>query len=154
MRIVFITCDDVFYLPRFFSRVLDDWAAETAALVILPPLRDLKTTVRRSYDLYGPWGFFKNSARYAARKAAGRLAGWVPACRTLSVEGVARSRGIPILRPASVNAPDFVAHVRLAIVAQREGFEQFPALIPNIHLDRVRLALHDPEHLHAAVRRR
>ena len=75
MRIVFITCDDVFYLPRFFSRVLDDWAAETAALVILPPLRDLKTTVRRSYDLYGPWGFFKNSARYAVRKAAGRLAG-------------------------------------------------------------------------------
>jgi len=112
MRIVFITCDDVFYLPRFFSRVLDDWAAETAALVILPPLRDLKTTVRRSYDLYGPWGFFKNSARYAVRKAAGRLAGWVPACRTLSVEGVGRSRGIPILRPDSVNAPDFVAHVR------------------------------------------
>lgn len=112
MRIVFITCDDVFYLPRFFSRVLDDWGAETAALVILPPLRDLKTTVRRSYDLYGPWGFFKNSARYAVRKAAGRLAGWVPACRTLSVEGVALSRGIPILRPASVNAPDFVAHVR------------------------------------------
>ena len=36
MRIVFITCDDVFYLPRFFSRVLGEWAAETVALVILP----------------------------------------------------------------------------------------------------------------------
>ena len=70
MRIVFITCDDVFYLPRFFARVLGDWAPQTAAVVVLPPLRDLKTTVRRSFDLYGPWGFFKNSARYAVRKAA------------------------------------------------------------------------------------
>lgn len=112
MRIVFITCDDVFYLPRFFSCVLDRWGAQTAAVVILPPLRDVKTTIRRSYDLYGPWGFLKNSARYAARKAAGRLAGWLNPCRGLSVEGVARSRGLSILRPASVNAPEFVAHVR------------------------------------------
>jgi methionyl-tRNA formyltransferase len=112
MRIVFITCDDVFYLPRFFGRVLGQWAGQTAAIVILPPLRDLKTTVRRSYDLYGPWGFFKNSARYAVRKAAGRLGSWLPPCRSLSVEGVARGHGIPILRPDSVNAPDFVAHVR------------------------------------------
>ncbi len=112
MHILFITCDDVFYLPQFFSRVLAGWAPQTAALVILPPLRDLKTTVRRSYDLYGPWGFVKNSARYAAKKAAGRFGAWLPACRTLSVEGVARGHGIPILRPASVNAPDFVAHVR------------------------------------------
>ena len=67
MRIVFITCDDVFYLPRFFSCVLDRWGAHTAAVVILPPLRDVKTTIRRSFDLYGPWGFLKNSARYAAR---------------------------------------------------------------------------------------
>ena len=112
MRIVFITCDDVFYLPRFFARVLGDWAPHTAAVVVLPPLRDFKTTVRRSYDLYGPWGFFKNSARYAVRKAAGRLADWVPACRALSVESVVHSHGIPVLRPESVNAPDFVAHVR------------------------------------------
>jgi methionyl-tRNA formyltransferase len=112
MRIVFITCDDVFYLPRFFSRVLGDWAAETAALVLLPPLRDLKTTVRRSYDLYGPWGFFKNSLRYAARKAGARLGGWAPVFQGLAVDGIARGYGIPVLRPASVNAPDFVAHVR------------------------------------------
>src|SRR5262249_55445165 len=90
MRILFITCDDVFYLPRFFSRVLADWAAETSALVILPPLRDFKTTVRRSYDLYGPWGFFKNSARYALRKTAGRVGGWLPGGPALSVEAVAR----------------------------------------------------------------
>jgi len=112
MRTLFITCDDVFYLPRFFSRVLRQWAPETAAVVVLPPLRDFKTTVKRSYDLYGPWGFFKNSARYAARRAAGRLGAWVPTCRTFSVEGVARGHRIPILRPASVNAPDFVTHVR------------------------------------------
>ncbi len=112
MRIVFITCDDVFYLPRFFSRVFDDWAAETAALVLLPPLRDLKTTVRRSYDLYGPWGFLKNSLRYGLRKSAGRFLPWLPACRGLSVEGVARAQSIPVLRPGSVNAPDFVANVR------------------------------------------
>jgi len=112
MRIVFITCDDVFYLPRFFSHVLGDWVSETGAIVILPPLRDLKTTVRRSYDLYGPWGFLKNSFRYAVRKAAARLGGWAPIFRRLSVDGVARGYGIPILRPASVNAPDFVAYVR------------------------------------------
>lgn len=145
MRIVFITCDDVFYLPRFFSRVLDDWGAETAALVVLPPLRDLKTTVRRSYDLYGPWGFLRNSARYAVRKAAGRLAAWLPPCRTLSVEGVARAHGIPVLRPPSVNAPDFVAHVRdtlrpdlIVSVAASQIFKEPLLTIPprgciNIH---------------------
>jgi methionyl-tRNA formyltransferase len=112
MRIVFITCDDVFYLPRFFQRVLADWAPRTAGMVILPPLRSLKVTVQRSWELYGPWGFLRNSARYAARKAAGRLLPWIPGCRRLSVDGVARGHGIPVFTPASVNAPDFVALVR------------------------------------------
>lgn len=145
MRIVFITCDDVFYLPRFFSRVLADWAPETAALVLLPPLRDLKTTVRRSYDLYGPWGFFKNSARYALRKAAARLGRGVSAFRALSVDGVARTHGIPVLRPASVNAPEFVAYVRdtlrpdlIVSVAASQIFKEPLLAIPprgcvNIH---------------------
>jgi methionyl-tRNA formyltransferase len=145
MRIVFITCDDVFYLPRFFSRVLDDWAPETAALVLLPPLRDLKTTVRRSYDLYGPWGFFKNSARYAVRKVGARLGSRIPALRRLSVDGVARAHGIAVLRPPSVNAPDFVAHVRDAVrpdlivsVAASQIFKEPLLAIPprgciNIH---------------------
>jgi methionyl-tRNA formyltransferase len=112
MRIVFITCDDVFYLPRFFERVLADWAPHTTAMVILPPLRSLVVTVQRSWELYGPWGFLKNSARYAVRKAAPRLLPWVPACRRLSVAGVARAYGIPVHAPASVNAPEFVERVR------------------------------------------
>jgi len=112
MRIAFITCDDVFYLPRFFSRVLERWSADTVAITILPPLRDLKTTLRRSYDLYGPWGFVRTSSRYALRKFGGRLGRWVPACRQLSVAGVADAHGIRVLRPASVNAPEFVDFVR------------------------------------------
>jgi methionyl-tRNA formyltransferase len=112
MRIVFITCDDVFYLPRFFQRVLADWAPQTAGMVILPPLRSLKVTVQRSWELYGPWAFLKNSSRYAVRKAAGRLLPWIPSCRRLSVDGVARGHGIAVHTPASVNAPDFVALVR------------------------------------------
>ena len=112
MRIVFITCDDVFYLPRFFQRVLGDWAAQTAGIAILPPLRSLKVTVQRSWELYGPWGFTVNSFRYAARQAAVRLLPWVPSCRRLSVEGVARDHGIPVYTPDSVNAPEFVALVR------------------------------------------
>lgn len=115
MRIVFITCDDVFYLPRFFSRVLAHWAADTAAIAILPPLRDLKTTVRRSFDLYGPWGFLRASIRYATRKFAARLGRWLPGCRALSVAGVARAHGIPVLRPRSVNAPEFVEHVQTTL---------------------------------------
>src|SRR5262249_47547177 len=112
MRITFITCDDVFYLPRFFGRVLDRWARDTTAIVILPPLRDLKTTVRRSYDLYGPWGFVRTSARYALRKLGGRLGGLVPAWRKLSAAGLAGQHGIAVLTPTSVNAPEFVAYVR------------------------------------------
>jgi methionyl-tRNA formyltransferase len=145
MKIVFITCDDVFYLPRFFSRVLADWAPETTALVLLPPLRDLKTTVRRSYDLYGPWGFLKNSARYAIRKLGARLGAWVPVLRRLSVDGVARAHGIRVLRPASVNAPEFVAYVRdtlapdlIVSVAASQIFKEPLLAIPrrgciNIH---------------------
>jgi methionyl-tRNA formyltransferase len=112
MRIVFITCDDVFYLPRFFQRVLGDWAEQTAGMVVLPPLRSLKVTVQRSWERYGRWAFIKNSSRYAVRKAAVRLLPWVPACRRLSVDGVARAHGIPVYTPASVNAPDFVELVR------------------------------------------
>src|SRR5262249_51805780 len=99
MRTLFITCDDVFYLPRFFSRVLRQWAPETAALVVLPPLRDFKTTVKRSYNLYGPWGFFKNSARYAARRAAGRLGAWGATCPTVARRGRGRGHRIPSPRP-------------------------------------------------------
>jgi methionyl-tRNA formyltransferase len=115
MRLLFITCDDVFYLPRFFGRVLADWGGQTAALVILPPLRSVKVTVQRSWELYGPWGFARTSARYAARKAAARLLPWVPACRRLSVAGVAGEHGIAVHTPASVDAPEFVALVRDAI---------------------------------------
>ncbi|PWU23170.1 MAG: formyl transferase [Candidatus Rokuibacteriota bacterium] len=145
MRIAFITCDDVFYLPRFFARVLDDWAADTVGVVILPPLRDLKTTVRRSYDLYGPWGFARNAARYALRKVGGRFGRWLPPCRRLSVAGVVHHHGIPIFTPALVNAPEFVAHVRdelrpdlIVSVAASQIFRESLLAVPplgavNIH---------------------
>ena len=112
MTIAFITADDVFYLPRFFQRVLADWGRETKAMVILPPLRSFKVTVQRSWELYGPWGFVRTSSRYAVRKAAARALPWVPACRRLSVAGVAGEHGIPVHTPASVNAPDFVEFLR------------------------------------------
>jgi methionyl-tRNA formyltransferase len=134
MRILFITCDDVFYLPRFFTRVLGQWGADTTALVLLPPLRDLKTTIRRSYDLYGPWGFFKNSFRYAVRKAAARAG-----LQGLSVDGVARGHGVPVLRPATVNAPEFVAYVRdtlrpdlIVSVAASQIFKEPLLAIPRL----------------------
>ena len=112
MRIVFITQDDVFYLPQFFSRVLSVRADETAAIVILAPTRSLNTTVRRFYTLYGPWHFLWNSARYMSRKLGSRLALWVFGHTNLSVAGVAGRYNIPVYRPALVNDPEFIEHLR------------------------------------------
>lgn len=108
IRIIFITQDDVFYLPQFFSRVLSVWADETAAIVILAPTRSLKTTVRRFYTLYGPWHFLRNSACYTIRKLGSRLGLWVYGHSNLSVAGVAGRYDIPVYRPASVNDQEFI----------------------------------------------
>ncbi len=115
MRIVFVTQDDVFYLPPFFQRVLARWGSETAALVILPPARSWNRTLRQGWTLYGPAGFVWQGLRYVARKAGSRLGRWVPAWKTLTVEGVARQFGVRVLRPRSVNEPGFIGQLRREI---------------------------------------
>jgi methionyl-tRNA formyltransferase len=112
MRIVFITDDDVFYLPAVFSRVLGRWADETVALALLPPMRSMSRTIRRSYDLYGPFWFALNSARYVTRRLGSRLGLWLRGRSDWSVAGIAGRYHIPVYRPASVNGRDFLDQLR------------------------------------------
>ena len=79
------------------------------ALVILPAFNErLTATARRLYEFYGPWDFLRLGLRYAGAKLADRVNRLRPLTRPYSAEDVARRHGIPVHRPAKINAPDFV----------------------------------------------
>ncbi len=115
MRIAFVTQDDVFYLPQFFSQLLSEWASETVAMIVLSPSRSLKISVVRMYTLYGPVQFVLTSGRYVVRKVLSRFGQWRSQWRVLCVEGAARRYGIPVYRPSSVNDPAFIGQLRQTV---------------------------------------
>jgi methionyl-tRNA formyltransferase len=78
-------------------------------LVILPAFNErLTATARRLYEFYGPWDFLRLGLRYAGAKLADRVNRLRPLTRAYSAEDVARRHGVPVHRPAKINAPEFV----------------------------------------------
>lgn len=156
LRIVIVTQDDPFYVPRFFeefSSCLDPLVARVECVVIQEPLgkRKLRSLFRQMWSFYGPAGFLRMGVAFTLRKAGNVLALRLPAGvirGSFSVEHVLRRCGWPVLRRANVNDSQFHALLRdrrvdlVVSVAASQKFK--PALlgIPpygciNVHTSRL-----------------
>lgn len=104
MNIVFLTTSDAIYLPAFFDRVLRDYASETRAVHIVPPLYKGQTVFQalwryyRTFGLRGVWGLTVLMAQAKARRA--------------SIRAVCSRHGVPCSSVSDVNAPEFVDRLR------------------------------------------
>jgi methionyl-tRNA formyltransferase len=113
MRIVLVTQEDPFYLPPALDALCAARGREIVGLIILPAFNErLTETARRLYEFYGPVDFVRLASRYVGAKLADRANRIRPFTRPFSAADVARRHGVPVYRPAKINAPVFVTQLR------------------------------------------
>jgi methionyl-tRNA formyltransferase len=113
MRIAIATQEDPFYLPPALDAVCRARGGEVVAMIILPAFNEgMRATAERLYEFYGPVDFVRLGVRFAGAALADRVNAWLPLTRPYSAADVARRYGVPIHRPAKINAPGFVRTLR------------------------------------------
>jgi methionyl-tRNA formyltransferase len=106
VNVVFLTTADAIYLPAFFDRILRDYAPQTRAVQIVPPLYKGQTVFRafwryyRTFGLRGVWSLTVLMTQAKARRA--------------SIRAVCSRHGVPCSSVSDVNAPEFVESLREA----------------------------------------
>jgi len=106
MKIVFLTTDDPLYLPKFFTRVLQVTAQETAAVYVVPPLYKQQTPAQAAWRYYRTFGLGAMIG-LSRRVARAKL-------RQDSIRAVCRNHQVPCALVADVNAPGFLEQLREA----------------------------------------
>jgi len=116
LRILFVTQDDVLYVPHFFKEfaaVRDPDRPEVLGVVIQAPLgsSSLRLLAKKMVDFYGPWDFLRVGMLYAARTvlnavAVGLFRGRFPG--VFSVHHCALKEGWPVLPQRDVNSLEFL----------------------------------------------
>jgi methionyl-tRNA formyltransferase len=113
MRIVIVTQEDPFYLPPALDALCRARGREVVGIIILAAFNErLTETARRLWDFYGPIDFTRLAFRFLGAKIADRLNRFHPLTRPYSAADVARRHGVPVYRPAKINAPEFVTQLR------------------------------------------
>lgn len=146
MRIVIVTQEEPFYLPPFLERLAEVRRDDIVAMVILRPFNESLADVgRRLYEFLGPQDFAVECSHFAHARVLNTLNRLRPVTRPYSAEDVARRHGIPVYRPANINATDFVellgAEIRpdlLVSVAASQIFRRRVLAVPplgciNVH---------------------
>ena len=110
MNVVLVTAEEPFYLPGVVDIVANGRPGDIKAVVILPPFSPKsgwRETIQRQFMLLGWLGFIRRSTVFAIRKLLDRFG-----ATRYSVAAVCRRRGIPVLRPRSINEPAFLEQLR------------------------------------------
>ena len=106
MKIAFLTTGDPLYLPALFELVLDEFAAQTEAVFIVPPLykgQSAQKAAWRYYRTFGLGGAAGLTRRLVAAKAKRR-----------SIATVCRKRGVACSTVDDVNEKGFLERLRQA----------------------------------------
>jgi methionyl-tRNA formyltransferase len=104
VRIVFLTADDPIYLPEFFTRVLGEYANQTQAVYVVPPLYTDQTPLQAGWRYFRTFGS-AGVAALATRLAAAKL-------RRQSIAATCALHEVPSAPAADVNATTFVGRLR------------------------------------------
>jgi methionyl-tRNA formyltransferase len=115
LRIVFVTPDEPSVMPAFFERAIPRLRGEVAAVAVVSPIYKKYSWLRqarRFVHSFGPRDFLVEAAHYGYHRAAGALSAALRRDGSRSVRGICRARGVPVLSPEDVNAPEFLDTVR------------------------------------------
>ena len=146
MRIAIVTQEEPFYLPPSLDRLVAARRADIVALVILRPFNESLLDVgRRLYEFMGPRDFVDECFHFAVARGLDMANRLHPVARPYSAADVARRHGVPVYRPASINAAEFVQVLRdeiapdlLVSVAASQIFKRQVLAVPplgciNVH---------------------
>jgi methionyl-tRNA formyltransferase len=115
MNIVFLTADEPLYLPTFFDRLLDQRAADTRAVFMVPSRYGKDTAFRmakRYVAAFGVRSFLRLVGRTLECKALARLPVGRWRVRHRSVASAAAAHDVPCHLVAGVNDADFLQRLR------------------------------------------
>ncbi len=104
MKIVFLTTGDPIYLPSFFEKVLAEYAGQTKAVYIVPPLYKNQTPLQAGWRYYRTFGW-KGIAGLIARVLRAKLG-------RRSIAYVCKKNRIKYDSIPDVNNPDFLERLR------------------------------------------
>lgn len=132
LRVVVVTVQEYYYIPKFLRGVLDSEAVEVVELLTMPPSLGTESTPRFALDLlrrFGPRVFAQHVAfyaKYATLDAVNRIRG---AGEPFSARTLAARRGIDHAHVTDVNDPSVVERLAdrefdvLLSVAATQKFE-------------------------------
>lgn len=125
-RVVIVTQDDPFYVPRFFEAFFESRPEDVTieSVVLLRPFDESTLDLaRRMYRLFGLRDFLRLGLRYGYRRAVDALGR-----RAYSVERVAARYGVPTRERRTINDPEFCEQLAdvdvLLSVAAPEIFDE------------------------------
>jgi methionyl-tRNA formyltransferase len=120
LKILFVTQDDPFYIPKFFrefDKIFDDKDIQIEGVVIQAPLgkKSIGSLVKQMYDFYGPVDFMRLGFRFAINKVLNSMAirlfnGKFPG--SFSVEHYLLKHNWKIIKTNNVNSVDFINMVK------------------------------------------
>ena len=141
LNVLFITQDDPFYVPQFFTEFVAICQGDAArdisikGVVIQAPLgkKSLRALVAQMLAFYGWFDFLRMGFRFAFAKVMNKIAvklfkGKFPGA--FSVEHVLLRAGWPILHTRSVNTPEFreqIAPLKLDLIQSVAASQKFGA---------------------------
>ncbi len=111
MKIVIITQEDAYYIPRLIARLMPQRRGDIAAITIVPGEMEARN-VRKYWDFLGPLDFLRYTARYGAYRVLDVVLPRGLDARFYSVRAVARRFRIPVVETANVNAPEYLERLR------------------------------------------
>jgi methionyl-tRNA formyltransferase len=115
LKVVFVTPEEPLVMPIFFRRVLAEMRPQIAAVAVVSPIYKKSSWLKqakRFIDAFGVREFVIEAAQFAGFKAADLVRRVVPFGSYRSVKRLAAAHGVPVLTPADVNAPEFLAQLR------------------------------------------
>lgn len=111
MKILLVTQEDAFYIPKLLSLLIPARKNDFVGLTVLVG-EVSNRNIRKYLDFMGPLDFARYAAKYATYAICDRLfprgIGRGRQRRFFSVRAVARHFGLPIYEPEKINAPEFL----------------------------------------------
>ena len=105
LRVLFVTEEDPLYVIRFFDIFFAEYPRDEFEICGITVDRafhqPIWKTLRRMQVFYGPWDVFRQGGRFIQAKLRGR-----------SIEALALTMGVAIVRACSVNSPEYIGRVR------------------------------------------
>lgn len=115
MKLVFVAPEEPSVMPIFFRKVIPALREEIAAIAVVSPIYERfswATQAKQFIDSFGARDFTAEALRYGYYKGADLIRSVAPIGKHHSVKGIARSNGLRLLTPESVNSAEFIQELR------------------------------------------